>query len=192
MVGEGGIKLSGGQRQRIAIARSIVKQPPILILDEATSALDVQSERIVQKALDQVSRNRTTIVIAHRLSTIKEADKIVVLRSGRALEEGSHAALLEKDDGFYKNLVHAQTLMMDKDTTEIEEDASVDDNAVEKAGDALTRSGTIDARSVHPDDQGYKERGVIMSFGRLMSEQGHLWPDYLLMVIGAMGAGGKF
>lgn len=79
MVGESGIKLSGGQRQRIAIARSIIKKPPILILDEATSAIDVRTERIVQQALDHVSRNRTTIVIAHRLSTIKRGKIIFIL-----------------------------------------------------------------------------------------------------------------
>jgi ATP-binding cassette subfamily B (MDR/TAP) protein 1 len=83
IVGESGIKLSGGQRQRLAIARSIVKQPSILILDEATSAIDVRTEHIVQAALDRmVAQNRTTIVIAHRLSTIKKADKIIVLRQG--------------------------------------------------------------------------------------------------------------
>lgn len=94
-VGESGIKLSGGQRQRIAIARSIIKQPPILILDEATSAIDVRTERIVQKALDRVSKNRTTIVIAHRLSTIKRADSIVVLRQGKLVEQGTHDELLQ-------------------------------------------------------------------------------------------------
>src|SRR5436305_1515026 len=106
------MKLSGGQRQRIAIARSIVKRPQILILDEATSSIDVRTERIVQAALDQVSRNRTTIVIAHRLSTIKRADKIVVLRQGKLVEEGGHEALLQNKDGVYHGLVHAQELAM--------------------------------------------------------------------------------
>lgn len=104
-VGESGIKLSGGQRQRIAIARSIIKKPQILILDEATSAIDVRTERIVQEALDRVSKNRTTIVIAHRLSTIKRADKIVVLRQGRLVEEGTHEQLLNDEKGVYYGLV---------------------------------------------------------------------------------------
>lgn len=88
MVGEHGIQLSGGQKQRIAIARAILKDPKILLLDEATSALDVESERIVQEALDQVMVNRTTMVVAHRLSTIKRADSICVLHQGKIVEKG--------------------------------------------------------------------------------------------------------
>src|SRR6201999_358839 len=109
-VGESGIKLSGGQRQRLAIARSIIRDPAILILDEATSSIDVRGERIVQKALDRVSQNRTTIVIAHRLSTIRKADNIVVMREGRKMEEGTHEQLLSIPDGLYAGLVHAQQL----------------------------------------------------------------------------------
>lgn len=94
IVGENGILLSGGQRQRIAIARALLKDAPILILDEATSALDTESERYIQKALDVLMRNRTTLVIAHRLSTIEKADIIVVMEDGRIVETGDHAALL--------------------------------------------------------------------------------------------------
>ncbi|PZC87717.1 MdlB, ABC-type multidrug transport system, ATPase and permease component, partial [Pyrenophora tritici-repentis] len=125
MMGESGIKLSGGQRQRISIARSIIKQPPVLILDEATSAIDVRTERIVQQALDRVSKNRTTIVIAHRLSTIRRADKIVVLRQGKLVEQGTHEDLLKIDAGVYYGLVHAQEIAMEAEHTD-------DDNVLEK------------------------------------------------------------
>ena len=93
-LGERGVRLSGGQRQRIAIARAILKNPPILLLDEATSALDAASERLVQKALDNAAQNRTTLVIAHRLATVQQADRIVVLEHGRIVAQGRHAELL--------------------------------------------------------------------------------------------------
>lgn len=106
-IGEGGGKLSGGQKQRIAIARAILKNPPIMILDEATSALDTQSERLVQDALDNLMSNRTSMVIAHRLSTIVNADMIVVMDKGKIMEQGTHAELLEKN-GIYKKLIDMQ------------------------------------------------------------------------------------
>lgn len=109
MVGENGILLSGGQRQRLAIARAILKDAPVLILDEATSALDSESEQYIQSALDAVTKNRTTLVIAHRLSTIIRAHKIIVLKQGRIVEEGSHLQLL-KINGHYAKLYHAQKL----------------------------------------------------------------------------------
>ncbi|XP_055959663.1 ABC transporter B family member 21-like isoform X2 [Mercurialis annua] len=105
MVGERGIQLSGGQKQRVAIARAIVKCPKILLLDEATSALDVESERVVQDALDRIVVNRTTVVVAHRLSTIKNADVIAVLSNGFIVEKGSHEELINNRDGFYASLV---------------------------------------------------------------------------------------
>ncbi|KAJ3360668.1 GTPase-activating protein [Kappamyces sp. JEL0680] len=108
-VGERGLLLSGGQKQRIAIARAIIKDPKILLLDEATSALDTTSERIVQAALDNVSKSRTTITIAHRLSTIKNADKIVVMVRGEIVEQGNHDFLL-KNKGLYAKLVEAQEI----------------------------------------------------------------------------------
>lgn len=101
-IGDGGCKLSGGQRQRLSIARAVLKNPPILILDEATSALDTESEKLVQEALENLMKNRTSIVIAHRLSTIKRADVICVLHEGKIVETGKHDELLAKGGIYYK------------------------------------------------------------------------------------------
>jgi ATP-binding cassette, subfamily B, bacterial MsbA len=109
-VGPGGRRLSGGQRQRIALARALLRNPRILLLDEATSALDTESEAAIQIALGRLRRGRTTIVIAHRLSTVRNADLVVVMQDGRAVEQGSHATLLEQD-GLYARLVRSQTLV---------------------------------------------------------------------------------
>ena len=108
-IGDSGNKLSGGQKQRLSIARAVLKNPPIMILDEATSALDTESERLVQNALENMMKNRTSIVIAHRLSTIQNADTIVVLNKGRIVEQGRHEALLAKK-GMYYSLVEMQSL----------------------------------------------------------------------------------
>ena len=106
-VGERGLKLSGGEKQRVAIARTILKGPPILVLDEATSALDSHTEKEIQDALERVSRNRTTLVIAHRLSTIVGADEIIVLDQGEIVERGTHYALLAKN-GLYASMWNRQ------------------------------------------------------------------------------------
>jgi ABC-type multidrug transport system fused ATPase/permease subunit len=108
IVGERGIKLSGGQRQRVAIARAILKDPVILILDEATSSLDSASEMLVQDALENLMKNRTSFVIAHRLSTVRNADKIYVLDKGHVVESGTHQELIDIPEGLYKSLSKLQ------------------------------------------------------------------------------------
>lgn len=108
LVGERGIKLSGGQRQRVAIARAILKDPKILILDEATSALDTESEMLVQSAIEELMKDRTTIIIAHRLATIRKADKIAVIQNGTIAEIGSHFELTENEQGIYNHLLKLQ------------------------------------------------------------------------------------
>ena len=107
-IGDMGNKLSGGQRQRLSIARAILKNPPILILDEATSALDTESEKIVQEALDQLMKNRTSLVIAHRLSTIQNASKIIVLDGGKVVQQGTHESLYAQE-GLYRKLCDLQS-----------------------------------------------------------------------------------
>lgn len=108
-IGDSGTKISGGQKQRLSIARAVLKNPPIMILDEATSALDTESERVVQAALENMMKNRTSIVIAHRLSTIQNADQIIVLNKGEIVEQGKHNELIEKH-GVYKKLVDMQNI----------------------------------------------------------------------------------
>jgi len=109
LVGERGVKLSGGQRQRIAIARAILRNPKFLILDEATSALDSESEKWVQSALEELMKNRTSLIIAHRLSTIRSADQIIVMEEGKILEKGNHDSLMKLKNGVYRKMVALQT-----------------------------------------------------------------------------------
>ena len=108
-IGDSGNKLSGGQKQRLSIARAVLKNPPILVLDEATSALDSESEKLVQNALENLMKNKTSLVIAHRLSTIQKADRIIVLEKGKIIESGVHKELM-KNDGIYSNLVKMQSI----------------------------------------------------------------------------------
>ena len=108
IIGDDGVLLSGGQRQRLSIARAIAKDSPILILDEATSALDSATEKLVQSAINKMQKGRTTIIIAHRLSTIKNADRIIVLKDGEIIEQGTHSELIEAS-GEYLTLTQQQT-----------------------------------------------------------------------------------
>ena len=108
-IGDSGNKLSGGQKQRLSIARAVLKNPPILVLDEATSALDSESEKLVQSALENLMKNKTSIVIAHRLSTIQNADMIIVLDKGKIIESGVHKELMKRK-GVYSNLVKMQSI----------------------------------------------------------------------------------
>jgi ATP-binding cassette subfamily B (MDR/TAP) protein 1 len=194
LVGESGIKLSGGQRQRLAIARSIIKRPAILIFDEATSSIDVRGERIVQAALDRVSKNRTTITIAHRLSTIKKADHIVVLKEGVAVEEGTHDELVTREDGVYANLVRAQHLELGSAENEHAEALELDDDdlALEKTRSKASKLGDADETSATSATAGYKPRGFINSVGRFLYEQRQHRLIYSLIFLGALGGGAVF
>ena len=109
LLGEGGGKLSGGQRQRMALARALYRDAPVLLLDEATSALDAENERLVQEALEEACKGRTTVVVAHRLATVQRADCIVVVDQGRVVQKGSHAELMAQG-GLYATLVKTQIL----------------------------------------------------------------------------------
>lgn len=213
-VGEQGIKLSGGQKQRIAIARSIISKPPILILDEATSAIDPRNERIVQEALDRISKGRTTITIAHRLSTVRKADRIVVIGAGNVLEVGTHEELLANPDGAYTQLVHGQTLLMQEAGDVDREEEAEEEEEVTKAGEvervetaqggALERTTTWRsrlsvARGKAPvgdeeaapvaEKEKVKVMGILRSVRLIGWEQRHLWPIYLMGFIGCLGGG---
>jgi subfamily B ATP-binding cassette protein MsbA len=118
VLGERATRLSGGQRQRLAIARAILRDPPILILDEATSALDSESERLVQEAMEKLLRGRTVFVIAHRLSTVRNADQIVVLQDGRIVQRGTHDELLA-EGGLYRHLYRLQFAAEDEEAIRV-------------------------------------------------------------------------
>ncbi len=123
-VGERGVQLSGGQRQRVAIARAILRDPAILILDEATSSLDSASESLVLQALERLMQGRTSLIIAHRLSTVRGADRIVVIKDGCTVESGTHAELLQRDDGVYRTLSQLQLDLTGSPRPDAKEDDS--------------------------------------------------------------------
>ncbi|KAL2817699.1 P-loop containing nucleoside triphosphate hydrolase protein [Aspergillus cavernicola] len=198
LVGEGGIALSGGQRQRIAIARSIVRRPPVLILDEATSSIDVHSERIVQTALERVLENRTTILIAHRLSTIRKADHIIVMKDGTNLEEGSHNQLVAAG-GMYCNLVQAQELgnisILESEGREAKDaswplPAETIDNAAITPAEVDRKDGRI-PREVECETGGKRKPSTMILF-RILQEQRQHWVLCILTLFGALGASSGF
>ncbi|KAF1968688.1 P-loop containing nucleoside triphosphate hydrolase protein [Bimuria novae-zelandiae CBS 107.79] len=199
-VGDNGIKLSGGQQQRIAIARSIVKNPKILIFDEATSALDVASERLVQDALEKVSHNRTTIVIAHRLSTIQRADNIMVLAKGTVIQQGTHDSLLADRAGAYWKLVHAQQLVQE---VEQKQSSSLWEGFLSEKRLSIRTSIVSEMDMTTPIDVQFTpteaarpikgiEGRFFHSFGLLMMEQKRNWVWYLVMLLTAAGAGSSY
>ena len=192
-VGESGVKLSGGQRQRLAIARGIVKKPAVLILDEATSSIDVRAERIVQKALDRVSKGRTTVMVAHRLSTIKKADNIIVLRQGVAVEHGTHDELLRDTDGVYTTLVRAQHLELGDQDEEGRDDAPAAgmefDLLLQQTGSRASGKGPGDEEAAldeAPAAARKKQRGFARSVGLLLWEQRSHYVLYLMTMLGAV------
>ncbi|RYP43159.1 hypothetical protein DL768_010052 [Monosporascus sp. mg162] len=190
-VGDVGIRLSGGQRQRLAIARAIIRDPKILILDEATSSIDNRGEKVVQAALDRVSKDRTTIMIAHRLSTVQKAENIIVLAKGKVVQWGNHNSLMAAVGGPYWLLVNSQGLEIGEadypdnsaDVSEHEK-RTIDLMTLDK-GEAVVRESV----STRPGDTEYEPKGLCRSFGTLLLDQKPYWSWYILMVFGALITG---
>lgn len=195
-IGERAMMLSGGQKQRLAIARSIISDPQVLLLDEATSALDPKAEKIVQKALDSVSKNRTTIVIAHKLSTIKNADNIVVMAQGSVIEQGTHNELLDKK-GAYASLVAAQDLGKADGAEEAVENNDDDDDDDDDDGGKPTLVHTLTQTSVHGQatmktgEDGIKYNLVSCIF-IVFWEYRRLWPYFLILLTASVMGGATY
>ncbi|ETI43162.1 hypothetical protein F441_11825 [Phytophthora nicotianae CJ01A1] len=198
-VGERGAQLSGGQKQRIAIARAIIKNPPILLLDEATSALDTESERVVQASLDQLLANshRTTIIVAHRLSTIRNASRIAVHSGGAIVEIGSHDELMKLENGHYRLLVEAQNRVASEEKEEATAEVmSVED--IESTDDPTVRSGRSSRRSISRHSANEKETALAKGDNELGDvdlppvSMARVWkmslPEWKFMFAGSLGA----
>ncbi|KAI1498608.1 P-loop containing nucleoside triphosphate hydrolase protein [Biscogniauxia marginata] len=199
-IGEKGGLLSGGQKQRVAIARSIISEPKVLLLDEATSALDPQSEAVVQKALDNVSRSRTTIVIAHRLATVKAADNIVIMAHGQIREQGSHRSLLSRG-GAYAALVKAQDLSgEERDAAPDRRSTSVEDDEMKlslNASRPQKEDGNVDRQSAgviqELDEYGdFKQMGLINAVWYLIRGTEGLTCYYAIALVVCILAGGQY
>lgn len=199
-IGERARMLSGGQKQRIAIARSIISNPPILLLDEATSALDPRAEKIVQEALEHVSRSRTTLTIAHKLSTIQKADNIAVMAQGVVIEQGKHTDLLTRN-GAYARLVSAQSLERKTEedvggAAETLTDGESDDGDDQRQSSlAPVRTASSVAPSAGPSGTEPKETKETMGYSlircllKLIREQPRLWFAYSVLFGASLGAG---
>lgn len=188
-LGERAMNLSGGQKQRLAIARSIVSEPRVLLLDEATSALDPNAEKIVQQALDRVSRNRTTIVIAHKLSTIRNADNIAVMADGAVIEQGNHDDLLARN-GAYSRLVRAQDLgSSDAADGALNEDAE-SAKKMELIRTQTQASGVGQAAKEHAKDGIHYN--LVHCIWIIFKEQKHLWKWFLVLGVATVAGGATF
>ncbi|KAF2450390.1 multidrug resistance protein 1 [Karstenula rhodostoma CBS 690.94] len=188
-IGERAMMLSGGQKQRLAIARSIISDPQILLLDEATSALDPKAEKMVQQALDSVSKNRTTIVIAHKLSTIKNADHIAVMAKGSVIERGTHNELLDKK-GAYASLVAAQDLGKADDAKEAVEN---DDDDIEKP--TLVRTQTqvsVPGQAAIKTGKDGINYNLVSCIFIVFWEYRRIWPYFLILIIASVMAGATY
>lgn len=195
-VGEHGCLLSGGQKQRISIARSIISKPKVLLLDKATSALDPEAEDIVQKALDTVSKGRTTIVIAHKLATIQKADNIIVMMKGRIVEQGTHQSLI-MCGGTYARLVQIQNLTAQSDESGDITDQSEPLDHVPMSiepSNTLTRHETSHQSDVDgsKDLGGYdqhEQRGVISVIIRVVGQTPELRLAFIVILMACIVAG---
>ncbi|KAG6036745.1 hypothetical protein E4U41_005495 [Claviceps citrina] len=185
-IGERGASLSGGQKQRIVIARSIISDPKVLLLDEATSALDPNAEKIVQAALNNVTKGRTTVVIAHRLSTIRDADNIVVMAKGKKIESGTHLELIQQG-GTYSRLVQAQDLGKKLESTEDASDGEKDEAIIDMDKEVTRISTTA---SIHDDaKQAGSKCGLFFGLYLIVKEQRSLWSSFLVILL-TCAAGG--
>ncbi|KAJ8901532.1 hypothetical protein NDN08_007376 [Rhodosorus marinus] len=201
IVGDRGAQLSGGQKQRIAIARALSRDPKILLFDEATSALDNTSERLVQKAMDNVREGRTVVVIAHRLSTIRNADKIVVFEDGMIRQQGTHEQLVANDTGIYSNLVKLQKSASESDAEQDDVGSAIDrqEYTAEESqgcGDSVckpttTATSTMDATTIEMDQDQEENEHVARkgALRRAMSLNKPEWPYFVIGIFCALIGG---